>query len=311
MHSERFHDYDAYTQAVERVDARFMVRNIETPGWQLAGVAMPQGITVQHCWSGSGLIVNGSGPARGAVLAVPAGGRFIADGEALSGDDALLIGPDSEFLVSMPGRHRCFDLFIPEPLLQRVGLQGRRERPQTGVIHTAARGKRSLATLLVRFMANATAIPEAASNPSALRSFERCLMNVIRDVYGAIPRQPGKTPGRQPTVDSKSIHRAIDLIEAAPGASLSMAELAGELCIPERTLRASFRKHLGLAPTQYMQLRLMHRARQRLTTSDPGQLTVARVAADLGVWDFGRFATRYRQLFGEPPSATLRAGLAA
>ena len=36
------------------------------------------------------------------------------------------------------------------------------------------------------------------------------------------------------------------------------------------------------------------------------ETNVAEVANDLGVWDLGRFAARYRQLFGELPSNTLR-----
>ncbi len=36
------------------------------------------------------------------------------------------------------------------------------------------------------------------------------------------------------------------------------------------------------------------------------ELSVAQVGTDLGIWDLGRFAARYRELFGELPSRTLR-----
>jgi transcriptional regulator GlxA family with amidase domain len=56
---------------------------------------------------------------------------------------------------------------------------------------------------------------------------------------------------------------------------------------------------------QLLALRL-HEARRLLRDPEPGT-TVARVAAEVGFHQFGRFAAAYRDLFGELPSKTLRA----
>ena len=85
-----------------------------------------------------------------------------------------------------------------------------------------------------------------------------------------------------------------------------MSALVQVTAVSERALREGFRKYLGISPTRYMQLRTLNRARRRLAASPQEQGSVATVATDLGVWDMGRFAARYRQLFGELPSNTLR-----
>ena len=74
----------------------------------------------------------------------------------------------------------------------------------------------------------------------------------------------------------------------------------------KRSLRDGFSKFLGVSPKDYIQLRRLHHARKALSAHQIGEVTVAEVAADQGMWDPGRFAHRYRKTFGELPSETLR-----
>jgi hypothetical protein len=56
------------------------------------------------------------------------------------------------------------------------------------------------------------------------------------------------------------------------------------------------------------QLNEIHHA---LRIADPEETSVSDLLVDHGVWEFSRFAARYRRLFGELPSQTLqRAGRA-
>ena len=41
-------------------------------------------------------------------------------------------------------------------------------------------------------------------------------------------------------------------------------------------------------------------------TARPGEATVTRIATDHGFYELGRFASRYRAVYGERPSETLR-----
>ena len=60
-----------------------------------------------------------------------------------------------------------------------------------------------------------------------------------------------------------------------------------------------------MSPYRYLLLRRMHLAHRELVRSDPAQTTVTQVANAYGFGELGRFAVRYRQMFGEPPSKTL------
>jgi AraC-like DNA-binding protein len=50
---------------------------------------------------------------------------------------------------------------------------------------------------------------------------------------------------------------------------------------------------------------MLNRARQALLASDSEEDKVTAIAAKLGFTELGRFAVRYRELFGESPSETL------
>nr|WP_294507707.1 helix-turn-helix domain-containing protein [uncultured Rhodopila sp.] len=109
-------------------------------------------------------------------------------------------------------------------------------------------------------------------------------------------------------LDSRSagvMRRFMELVEAEPALPLSMIDVCAELGVSGRTLRQYCLRHLGLGPNRYLWLRRMNLARRALSPGGGG-ITVTQVANDFGFGELGRFAVRYRQLFGETPSATLR-----
>jgi AraC family ethanolamine operon transcriptional activator len=77
--------------------------------------------------------------------------------------------------------------------------------------------------------------------------------------------------------------------------------------VSERTLRTAFNECYGVSPVRYLQVRNLHRVHRALRKAEPDETSVADVLLWHGEWEFGRFATRYRRLFGELPSETLKA----
>jgi transcriptional regulator GlxA family with amidase domain len=51
----------------------------------------------------------------------------------------------------------------------------------------------------------------------------------------------------------------------------------------------------------------MEFARRALRQADPALTRVTDIATEFGFLELGRFAVKYHQIFGETPSATLRA----
>jgi AraC-like DNA-binding protein len=88
------------------------------------------------------------------------------------------------------------------------------------------------------------------------------------------------------------------------GGDLSVEQLAGVACVSTRTLFSSFQRFAGVAPMTYVRNIRLERARRELRLSTDESVT--EVAARCGFSHMGRFATAYRQEFGETPSATRR-----
>jgi transcriptional regulator GlxA family with amidase domain len=82
-----------------------------------------------------------------------------------------------------------------------------------------------------------------------------------------------------------------------------LCELIG---VSDRTLRACCAEFIGMSPIQYVLLRRLKEARRVLRDADPDRVSVAEVARHFGFAELGRFAGRYRAVFGETPSTTLQ-----
>ena len=113
-------------------------------------------------------------------------------------------------------------------------------------------------------------------------------------------------PGRPSVIDLGLISSAIEMIEDLPNDVVTIKDLVAATGVSHRTLQAGFQRFLGTSPQKYLQLRRLHQARKLLRDPQNGYDTVTQVAATLGLWDFGRFASRYQQVFGELPSTTLQ-----
>jgi transcriptional regulator GlxA family with amidase domain len=102
------------------------------------------------------------------------------------------------------------------------------------------------------------------------------------------------------------VARVHDFVHDNLGEPVTVAELSRLAGVSERTLRAAFHDVLGLSPKQYVIAQRLRAAREALCAADPQTTTVTDVAMTYGFFELGRFAGRYRHVFGEAPSRTLR-----
>lgn len=131
--------------------------------------------------------------------------------------------------------------------------------------------------------------------PSAILT---SLLHAAEHEYSDELAQARRTPRVAATMALASMH-------AHPGARLCMGDLASHVGVSVRALEKEFRARWGRSPAEMLaDIRLDYARRTLLDPSTSG----ARVA-DVGRrWGFahaGRFASRYAERFGEPPSTTL------
>ncbi|MBB5352273.1 AraC-like DNA-binding protein [Haloferula luteola] len=104
---------------------------------------------------------------------------------------------------------------------------------------------------------------------------------------------------------TSTIKELVDLWERGE-MPLSLRESSLQLGINQRTLSNWFKMETGLPPHQYLLRRRLNLAYSQLLQATPLETSVADIAFSIGFTELGRFAGRFRQLFGCLPSQVLR-----
>jgi AraC-like DNA-binding protein len=101
------------------------------------------------------------------------------------------------------------------------------------------------------------------------------------------------------------VETARQFLEAHAAEPIRLGDLADRLGVTLRCLQVGFRKQFGCTLSDYLFRRRLDLARAQLAVATDGS-TVTGVALDCGFVNVGAFAKRYRSVFGELPSQTLR-----
>lgn len=134
-------------------------------------------------------------------------------------------------------------------------------------------------------------------------NLESRLIEAMREILGM---QVGRdTAGR--CHHQLVVNRFRAIVGSQADTQLHMTAISQKIGTSGRTLRLACREQLGVSPGQYLMLRRLRAARRALRKADPHIARVTDIATEHGFWELGRFAVQYRQVFGESPSATLRA----
>ncbi len=135
------------------------------------------------------------------------------------------------------------------------------------------------------------------------RWLEQALIETMREVVGG---DGGRSDTMARQHHQMIIRRFMEVLDSQPAGTVYMQDISDAIGVSSRTLRMACQTQLGVSPTHYLLLRRMGLARQALRKADPGVTRVTDVATEFGFLELGRFAVKYRQIFGETPSSTLR-----
>jgi AraC-like DNA-binding protein len=150
----------------------------------------------------------------------------------------------------------------------------------------------------------AEAFPDPAMSPGSESVMEQALIQAMLGCIGVAHVNSDTTAMQHHRLVARRFH---EVVAAHPLGPLHMLEISLAIGVSGRTLRLACQEQFGVSPTQYLLLRRMRLARRALRQADPDLTRVTDVATDLGFWELGRFSVKYREIFGESPSTTLRA----
>jgi transcriptional regulator GlxA family with amidase domain len=121
---------------------------------------------------------------------------------------------------------------------------------------------------------------------------------------GRASARPQPQPPRRPS-RAELVAQVDDFLRDNINEPITVGDLSRMAGVSERTLRSAFHDVLGVSPKQWALRQRLAAAREALSAADPGSTTVTEIAMSYGFFELGRFAGRYRMVFGEMLSETL------
>jgi len=273
---------------------RARMTQVRLEGWRLAAVEEEQPriafVTV---------------PAGMVLVSFPIGGgpSPVWAGIEIGNGELIALGPGQRLHARTLGSSYWGAIQVPDQQLADYGrvLSGvgfvrppvARWRPPGA----AARELRDLHRAAIRM---AEARVGALTDLQAAHGLEQQLLLVLIECLSERAEEETATGRRH----RNTLARFEDLLVAEP--SLPLVNICAALGVSDRSLHACCKEHLGMGPSRYRYLCAMQRVHRALRSGSSDTANVSGVVARYGFRGLGRFATRYRSLYGELPSATLR-----
>lgn len=293
-------EFEAFEDALQGVDGRYLLSARPREPWRLR-ITEFDGLCVMAGRDGGANIYQASLAAGCYALLLSRSRVPLAlNGEWLAPGTAAWLVPGAEFHMRVRAAAPWLAIMVPSRLLDAAAA-GWDEAPDLRTSRVVRPAPAALAALLwrLRELARSPVAPPAPALTALLLA--RCVQAVIQSARATMP---ARAPGRPLLDRQRMISRALSLIAAQPDRSLRVDELAAAAGVSSRTLYAAFTTQFGQGPHQYLMNWRLHAVHADLGSAAPTD-TVSILCARYGIWDFGRFARAYQQLFGLLPSEHL------
>ncbi|MCA9075175.1 MAG: helix-turn-helix domain-containing protein [Planctomycetaceae bacterium] len=303
MKSGSFTEFEAYAEAIRDVQLDVRLLRLYERRWSIRQLEL-NGLHIQNGVEGSGMLTEGTVTPEGWGLYIPdTRDPFPVNGQRIHSEAIAILPPRAEFRLAGQGPINWISIFIPNTALKMadspvLSLQS------ADVICPGRKLVRRLTRNVHAFLQAADQNPHLVSEASSVNAFEQEISSTVHRILGVVD---SLNELKRTTLANRRRLVAIaeTLINDRPELASTVHDVAKCVGISDRTLLTVFREHLGVTPQQYLIANRLHQARRILKSSDRAETTVAKVAAEVGFWDFGRFSRKNQTLFGELPSETL------
>mgnify|MGYP003343651364 CR=1 FL=1 len=293
-----FDDFDAWADHVQGASLRLACDGVEQRRWTLGMVDLGR-VVLQVATEGGGNLCYGANVHPGTILFVPLthARAHVVNGEPLDDGSLLAIPRGADFRIHVRRRaHAWCSIALPGDML--------------GSSSSARIACGAEAISRLRRVVRGT-VEALAGRPGGTAAHRAAARDVVAAATECLTSSPSQrvAVGRPRFERAEIVRRAMAAIDGSPIVPTA-ADLSRHAGVTSRTLLRAFHESFGVSPKRYLMLRELHSVRRDLQALGQELEAVSDVLVRHGIWEFGRFAARYRGQFGELPSETLRRGRA-
>ena len=299
-------EFDAYDEALPCADGHRVLRGRQQRDWRLAIVDV-HGVGLTRGRAGAASIYSAAGSPSLFSLVIPLTrhDQLLIDGHRFDRHSFAWLAPERVFHIDSRQPVSWLSVTIPKELLMSWFAYHEDEvdplllnRNRVG---SASRPIAELIRLTQRWFRADVQAPGGLCGHAIENARAEILDATLRTL---LPMKSDRAVGRPAIRRAQVLDRALGLMRSMGDEQVYTEDLCRAAGVSERTLRNVFYEHFGIAPHRYLMIARLNRVRAAIREAAPGD-TISSICADAGIWDFGRFAHQYRELFGVLPSQHL------
>ncbi|MGH6714424.1 MAG: helix-turn-helix domain-containing protein [Bradyrhizobium sp.] len=299
--------FDEYSDMVIGATANFLLTGPSQAPWSVGHCKLGS-IVLQFGMEGGSKILHGVSHPDALNFIFQDGqiaDRLMFDGQILQPRDFVVLPPGNDFTFASRGIHRWISISMPVGLVEAFAIK-------TGKKHLARVEKEKcvisspeqlLKCLTAAAASTAVLVREKQTSTLHRYGIGRLLNALIAAITGLDNQM--RLPTEKSRLSSDTVAKALKYARGQKWEGLQVASLALAADVTSRTLLRMFRQQLGVGPASYLKLRQLNMVRRALRGKCGPSSKITNVMSEHGVTEFGRFASEYKDLFGERPSETV------
>ncbi|WP_170469978.1 AraC family transcriptional regulator [Ruegeria arenilitoris] len=240
---------------------------------------------------------------RFAIMVSANGGPRIGQ-SGISGTTAHLLRPGETAELFTNGRYKTLEVTFTEEFPKKLGWNCRggqtSDVPEGAVRNLAAIARESFSAALNHDFGDWSLGTLADTRSKLIDTLEIALQP-----WALSKNHDGDVLSRGARADVLRKARRL-LQDADNNFCVSVEALAEEIGVSKRSIFQAFRQEYGIGPRRFREIVRLNALRASLYRSEPDNSSVTNLANDHGFSELGRMAGKYRSLFGELPSETLK-----